>query len=259
MRPVVELAAEPLSDIRGLIFDVDDTVTRHGRLEPEAFTAMHALVDHGFTLISITGRPLGWSDVIARHWPVACAVGENGAGYGRVDYRGKFARGYAQSEEEREDARAVLDAIQAEVARALPHVAVADDQVARRCDLAFDVAEHTTVPADEVDALVAIIERHGARSAVSSVHAHAIPGTWDKASGARLAVETALSITFDPDEWVFIGDSGNDSAAFELFARSVGVSNVRDRLDRVTSPPRFVTEADRGRGFAELARLLLRS
>ena len=59
--------------------------------------------------------------------------------------------------------------------------------------------------------------------------------------------------------WVFIGDSGNDAAAFEYFPNSVGVANVREQLHRLPVAPRFVTPSDRGRGFAELASHLLRS
>ncbi|MDH3728008.1 MAG: hypothetical protein OER77_10795, partial [Myxococcales bacterium] len=55
------------------------------------------------------------------------------------------------------------------------------------------------------------------------------------------------------DRWVFVGDSGNDSAAFARFPVSVGVANVRDHLHRLPTPPRYITDSDRGRGFAELA------
>ncbi len=49
----------------------------------------------------------------------------------------------------------------------------------------------------------------------------------------------------------------DDAAAFARFPLSVGVANVREHLPRLPVAPAFVTEADRGRGFAELGRLLL--
>jgi hydroxymethylpyrimidine pyrophosphatase-like HAD family hydrolase len=87
------------------------------------------------------------------------------------------------------------------------------------------------------------------------VHAHAIPGPWDKAKGVARALQEVLGIDLDTelDRWVFVGDSGNDAAAFEVFPKSVGVANVRDHLDRLPTPPRYVTDSDRGLGFAELA------
>ena len=95
----------------------------------------------------------------------------------------------------------------------------------------------------------------GAVSSVSTVHAHAAPGPWDKASGVVKALREALDIDLDdePERWVFVGDSGNDAAAFSYFGNSVGVANVRAHLDRLPTPPRYVTDSERGAGFAELA------
>lgn len=246
--------------VRGLIFDIDDTVTRGGVLEPAAYAAMHQLAGSGFDLVSVTGRPLGWADVIARHWPVTVAIGENGAGWSWVA-GDAFREGYFCSVEERDAQRGLLDAITKDVARQMPHVRVTSDHRARRCDLAFDVGELVTLSREDIDRLVGIIERHGAASSVSTVHAHAAPGPWNKADGVVRALREVLSIDLEAelDRWVFVGDSGNDAEAFAYFPKSVGVANVRDHLDRLPTPPRFVTDAARGRGFAELAAHLLGS
>ena len=240
--------------LRGLVFDIDDTVTRNGVLEPSAYSAMHQLADAGFTLVAVTGRPLGWADVIARQWPVRVAVGENGAGWSWVEGE-QFHEGYFCGEEERRAHVALLEAIRQEVARAMPHVRVSSDHRARRCDLAFDVGELVSLPRADVDALVGIIERMGAGTSVSTVHAHAVPGPWNKANGVVKALRDALGIDLDAerDGWVFVGDSGNDAAAFSYFDNSVGVANVRAHLDRLPRPPRYLTDGERGTGFAELA------
>ena len=78
MRP---LAALPRDGVRGVLTDIDDTLTTHGRLPARAFRAMERLYEAGLLVIPITGRPAGWCDHIARMWPVAGVVGENG---GRV-------------------------------------------------------------------------------------------------------------------------------------------------------------------------------
>jgi hypothetical protein len=242
------------ADLRGVIFDIDDTVTKDGVLEAEAFVAMHRLRSAGIILVAVTGRPLGWTDVVARMWPVQVAVGENGAGWAWMD--GIRAReGYFAEPHERTAHERLLDTIRQDVAAKMPHVKLANDRGARRCDLAFDVGEEVTLTPADIDALVALIENHGVRSAVSTVHAHAIPGNWDKACGVEKALLEALGVDLDPeiDRWVFVGDSGNDAAAFAHFPLSVGVANVRDHLHRLPTPPRYVTDSDRGRGFAELA------
>jgi hypothetical protein len=244
--------------LRGLVFDIDDTVTRNGVLQPSAYAAMHQLAGAGFELVAVTGRPLGWADVIARQWPVRVAIGENGAGWSWVDGN-RFREGYFCGEQERGRQAALLETIRQEVARVMPHVQVSSDDRARRCDLAFDVGELASLSRTDIDALVSIIEGVGVSSSVSTVHAHAAPGPWNKASGVARALGDALGIDLDSelDRWVFVGDSGNDAEAFEYFPNSVGVANVRAHLDRIRTPPRYVTDADRGSGFAELAAHLM--
>jgi len=240
--------------VRGLVFDIDDTVTQNGVLDPSAYAAMHRLAAAGVELVAVTGRPLGWADVIARHWPVRVAVGENGAGWSWVDGN-RFREGYFCGDEERRQQRTLLQKIREEVARVMPQVQVSSDDKARRCDLAFDVGEQVSLPGSEINALVSLIEGFGASSSVSTVHAHAVPGPWNKARGVARALRDTTGVDLDAEleRWVFVGDSGNDAEAFAYFPKSVGVANVRPHLDRLPTPPRYVTDADRGEGFAELS------
>jgi hypothetical protein len=244
-------------DVRGVVFDIDDTVTRNGVVEADAYAAMHLLVGAGFELVAVTGRPLGWTDVIAHLWPVRVAVGENGAGWTWVDDAGPH-EGYFCNAAERVEQAALLETVRLEVESVMPHVQTTNDHRHRRCDLAFDVGESVSLPRAEIDTLVALIEGLGARSSVSTVHAHAAPGPWDKAEGVARALDDVLGIDLNTEleRWVFVGDSGNDAAAFERFPKSVGVANVRSHLDRLPVQPRYVTDGDRGRGFAELAAYL---
>ena len=246
--------------LRGLVFDIDDTVTRSGVLEPGAYAAMHRLAEAGVALVAVTGRPLGWTDLIARQWPVVAAVGENGAGWSWVEGR-RFREGYFCEADERQKQTELLATIRSEVGRVMPHVQVTSDDRARRCDLAFDIGEAVSLARPDIDRLVHIIESLGAASSVSTVHAHAVPGPWNKASGVAKALAEVRNVDLDRerDRWVFVGDSGNDAAAFAYFPNSVGVANVRAHLDRLPIPPRYVTEGDRGYGFAELASHLVRS
>ncbi|MFW6051877.1 MAG: HAD-IIB family hydrolase [Myxococcota bacterium] len=258
MEPLARLPTSVLARLEGVVFDVDDTVTRDGRLEREAFDAMWCLHDAGVALMAVTGRPLGWCDVWARTWPIVAAVGENGAGWVWRDGKG-IHEGYAYPDAARAEQAARLARVRRRVAEALPHVPVAGDQRARRCDLAFDVGETHRLDEPDIDRVVACIEAEGARAVVSSVHAHAAPGDWDKARGAVGAARDALAVDLAAARarWLFVGDSGNDQAAFRWFEHTVGVANVRAALDRLSDPPQYVTGADRGQGFAELAARVL--
>lgn len=254
MKPLAELQAHA---IEGVVFDVDDTITRDGVLELCAFEALHALRAHGLIAIAATGRPLGWSDGFAGTWPIAAAVGENGAGW--AIRSGALVETFRFDPPEHHAAqRAKLDQILDAVRTAMPDVQLALDQPARRADLAFDVGERKKLAPDRIAALCAIIEGHGARTLVSTVHAHAIVGAWDKAKGAMRAAEQ-LGIVHERlrTRFVFVGDSGNDAAGFAHFEQTVGVANVAAHLGKLLVLPRFVTTLDRGRGFAELVQHLI--
>ncbi|MBK7774203.1 MAG: HAD-IIB family hydrolase [Sandaracinaceae bacterium] len=261
MLPLDHVSTEALRGLRGLCFDIDDTVTRGGKLQPEAFAAMWRLHAAGVRLIAVTGRPLGWANVVARHWPVDVAIGENGAGW----YPGAHHRapgippvGFFDDAETRAQQDLLLQRVERAVKQQMPHVFKSNDQGGRLCDLAFDVGEEAHLPASEIRALVQLIEAEGARVVVSSVHAHVVPGDWNKARGIVRAARELLGedVEAAPERWAFIGDSGNDAAAFAYFPLSFGVANVRDQFPLVHEP-RYVTQAPRGEGFAELADAIL--
>ena len=59
------------------------------------------------------------------------------------------------------------------------------------------------------------------------------------------------------ERWVYVGDSTNDQVMFERFPHSVGVANIARFVPQLTHRPRFVTQGERGAGFAEVARAVL--
>jgi hydroxymethylpyrimidine pyrophosphatase-like HAD family hydrolase len=101
-RPLSEAPRHQLAAVRGLMTDIDDTLTRDGAIEPEALAALQALHDAGLPVIAITGRPLGWSEPFAAAWPVAAIVAENGA-VALLREQGRVRIEYAQDETTRAD------------------------------------------------------------------------------------------------------------------------------------------------------------
>lgn len=257
LRPIEELSAEEAGAIEGVVFDVDDTLTREGVVEEEAYAALFRLREAGLARIAVTGRPLGWVEPLVQLWPIDVGVGENGAGW--LWREGRIAREAFFEEDEGGRGAEVLAEVRARVRRELPEVREATDGRLRRRDLAFDVGESVRLPRERVEALVRVIEACGARSVVSSVHAHAATGAWDKARGAARAAEAVLGIAEETlrERFLFVGDSGNDAAAFAWFAKSAGVANVREHLHLLPVAPRWIARAERGRGFAEIVDVLL--
>ena len=260
MQPIATLDRQCARDLLGVVFDIDDTVTRDGRVEEPAFQALWRMKAHGLHLFAATGRPLGFAEVIARTWPVDAAIGENGAGFIQACERA-LRVGYYAPEPKRAEHAKLLSHVRARVAAELPFAQLADDSWARRCDVAWDIAERVKLAAEQITSIRSVIESAGARCLVSSVHAHALAGSYDKATGAALAIQATLGIELaaQPERWLFVGDSGNDAAAFSFFPVSAGVSNVRAHLGSLPQPPRYISAADRGRGFAEIADYVLRA
>lgn len=244
-----------LSHLEGVIFDLDDTLLDHGKLLAPSYQALWELRTAGFKLIAATGRPAGWGEVLARMWPVDAVVSENGAIAHLATPRG-VQRLDEKSPETRRQLRRKLEDIARSVELAFPSLVRTDDAHARISDVTFDIGERVSLPTESIAAGVAFAESLGAYTSVSSVHLHLTLDRHDKATGClavlrdRLGTDTTRALM----RFAFIGDSGNDAACFAAFRSSIGVANLKGRP---SLPPRYVTHAERGAGFAEAARALL--
>ena len=261
MHPLDSFAAAARRRIRGVLTDIDDTLTTDGRLTAAAYGALERLHEAGFLVIPITGRPAGWCDHIARMWPVDAVVGENGAFYFRYDGAArKLLKRFLTPEAERAANRQRLAALRDRILAAVPGAALASDQLYREADLAIDVCEDVPPLArGDVERIVALFGDAGATAKLSSIHVNGWFGSYDKLGMTRLLLQECFAIDLDAsrDEFVFVGDSPNDAPMFAFFPNAVGVANVADFADRMTALPAYVTSSRGGAGFAELAEALL--
>ena len=261
MQPLSDCPKTTLAAIKGVLTDIDETVSTDGQLTPEAFGALAALKKAGLLVIPVTGRPAGWCDMIARFWPVDAVVGENGAFWMWHDQKAhKLRTRFIQSDAERADGRRRLEAIRADVLREIPGCAIASDQPYRLADLAVDFCEDVpALPASDVERIVAIFERHGATAKISSIHVNGWFGTYDKLTTSKAMMAELFGIDSERDKaaYVFSGDSPNDAPMFGFFPNAVGVANVAEFADRLAHKPRWITRARSGAGFVELARALI--
>ena len=263
MLPLAEAPRELLAGVRAVLTDIDDTLTLHGRLPAVAFAALERLQGAGIKVMTVTGRPAGWCDMIARQWPVDGVVGENGAFYFRYDdATRKMIRVYAQPAEERLANRDRLRAIAAQVLEEFPGTAIASDQAYREIDVAIDFCED--VPALALATAQKIAEtfhRQGAAAKVSSIHVNAWFGAHDKLTMSRRFLAEALDIRIEThlSSIAYCGDSPNDAPMFAGFPLGVGVANIRPLAKLMTHLPAYVTQAEGGLGFAEFTDMILRS
>jgi len=259
MRPLASLDPDEARGLRGLLFDLDDTVLSHGVLGRGAYGALWDLHDAGLRLVAVTGRPSGWAEVLVRQWPIDGAVTENGAVFVVRDGRGVRVL-LDGTPAEVAHRRARLDALVARVREAMPDVELADDVHGRRSDVAWDIGERVKLSDDRIDTLHRLVVDAGARTTRSSVHLHASYERDDKASGAMRFLRERFGE--DPGSavyrWAFAGDSSNDAACFSGIRTTFGVANVRAFLSKLSIAPRYVARAERGDGFAEIAQALIR-
>lgn len=262
MSSLSQFSLESRASIRGLFFDIDDTLTTHGHLTAAAYAAVEGLKRAGFIVAAITGRPAGWCDHIARMWPVDGVVGENGAFYFHYDrVHKKMVQRFLASDLEREATKKRLMAIAEKILRDVPGAALASDQGYREADIAVDFCEDVApLPRTEILRIKQIMEAAGMTAKVSSIHVNGWFGAHDKLSTTKLFMQEVFNINLDKrkKEFVFIGDSPNDAPMFSFFPHSVGVANVNDFAESLLpNRPEYVTTARSGEGFIELADALL--
>lgn len=261
MRPLSGISAASWRAIRGVLCDIDDTITTDGRLTAAAYDALARLHAAGLRVIPITGRPAGWCDHIARMWPVDAVVGENGAFWFRYDHKKHVMhRQFIDPPETRTRHRAALALIADEILAAVPGTAVASDQHYRETDLAIDFCEDVPrLPDTTVQRIVDIMHRHGLTAKASSIHVNGWFGSYDKLATTRELFNKGFGIDLDAerDNYVFVGDSPNDAPMFGYFPQAVGVANIRDFSGRLAHEPAYVTNASAGAGFVEFTNLLL--
>ncbi len=261
MQPLSEMPEAVAASIVAVFTDIDDTLTHNGRLPASAYQALEDLEAAGIPVAPITGRPAGWCDMIARFWPVAGVVGENGAFYFAYDRaRTTMRRVFAAPAAQRGRDRDRLDALRRRILAEVPGAAVAADQRYREADLAIDVCEDVPpLGDDDVSRICRLFAEAGATAKLSSIHVNGWFGEHDKLATSRRLAEQVLGLDLDRDREriLYVGDSPNDAPMFGFFPHACGVANVRRFEGRMPAEPRYVAPSPGGRGFVEVAERLL--
>jgi len=157
MKPIAAMSSEEARGVRYILMDIDDTLTREGKLLSSSYSALWKLKEAGLKVIPVTGRPAGWCDLIAREWPVDGVVGENGA----LAFWEEPASGGPSASGEKQNRLPVLKAeyhpnavrndhpvlarVKERAFAEFPELRLAKDQFARLFDLALDFAEEDPV------------------------------------------------------------------------------------------------------------------
>ena len=256
MQPFVQFPAARFGAISFVLTDVDDTLTDGPRLPAAAYDALERLHEAGLKVIPITAAPAGWCDLMCRMWPVAAVIGENGGLCFRHDPLSRTTERHfwASAPDRRRDHRRLIE-LGIKIQALVPGAVLADDQPYRELTLAFRNAS-----ASVSEQIIANLAAAGARTVVNSLWVLGWFGDFDKLAMTRkmLAELFAADIEHDRQAFIYVGDSLNDQPMFGFFPNSVGVATVRRYVDRMTTPPQWVTRGGGGSGFVEVADALLR-
>ena len=143
--------------------------------------------------------------------------------------------------------------------REVPGTRLARDSAGRETDNAIDHSEFARLSPAQIEAVVATMRAEGLHATVSSIHVNGWFGDHDKLSAARWMAQRLFDRRLDdaPGRWLYVGDSTNDQLLFRSLPLTVGVANLMHFADRLTDWPAWITEGERGQGFAEVARRLL--
>jgi hypothetical protein len=250
-----------LRGLRGVLTDVDDTLTTEGIIPMGVAAALSALRAAGLPVIAVTGRPMGWSRDVAATAPLAAIVAENGAVAllpdaaepGRVDVE------YADDAATRAANSVRLREVAARIEREVPGATLSTDSGGRVTDIAIDHSEFTHLDPAAIDRVVALMHDGGLTATVSSIHVNGWIGAHSKLSGAEWMVRRLFGreLMAEPGDWLYVGDSTNDERMFEALPLCVGVANLARFADRLRHWPAYITRHDRGRGFVEVAEAVL--
>ena len=243
------------SKIEFVLTDIDDTLTTEGQLGSAAYSALWQLYNKGLKIIPITGRPAGWCELIARQWPVAGVIGENGGFYFHYSNK-KMQRWFATDKSNLEPNQKKLNLIKTEILNTIPGTAVASDQFCRLMDLAIDFCED--VPAlskSDVEKIVKIFIQHGAQAKVSSIHVNGWFGNYNKLSTTLQFLKDHFNLSESDalKKCAFVGDSPNDEPMFQNFPHSFGVANIQEFKLSIKHLPTYISTKKGGDGFSEIA------
>jgi HAD superfamily hydrolase (TIGR01484 family) len=261
MIPLEKMTPSQAEGVHYVLADIDDTLTREGKLGAASYSALWELRRAGLKVIPVTGRSAGWCDLIAREWPVDGVIGENGALAFWEERNGRPVLRQSFHPNAVRNTHPVLERVRSRVIKEVPGARIAKDQFTRLFDIAVDFAEEDpALPLEAAEKIRLIAEAEGAQAKISSIHVNIWIGAYDKLS----MTEHFLSGRFGwrggagDREIIFVGDSPNDEPMFARFPLACAVANIRRYAALIRREPAFIASQEYGEGFAEIAETLLR-
>ncbi len=242
-----------LETVQLLATDMDGTLTIAEKFSPELLQALIALNQAGSPVVIVTGRSAGWVNGLVHYLPVRGAVCENGGlFYSDSENSNVLLVPISDFQDHRQQLAELFYQLQAE----FPQIQESDDNRFRLTDWTFDVQGLTEMDLQKIRDRC---HQAGWDFTYSTVQCHLKRPDQSKAAGLLQVLDRYFP-NLKPEQVLTVGDSPNDESLFDsrLFPLSVGVANVRHYCDRMAHQPTYITTTPEGKGFCELAQILLR-
>ena len=247
--PFVSFTPEEKAGVKFVVSDVDDTITKRGKLFPEALRALWHLKRKGLMVVLLTGGSSGWADAYIRQWPVDAVIAESGALILAHGKGGKII--YSKNPSLDPAIRNKKDKL-IKITAGLPF---SSDQYARQYDIAYEKSEMADY---ERKMLFNYVKAMGGIWRESSIHINVSFGSFDKHTALAYFMSELYSIGEDrlKEKGMYLGDSLNDCGMFSFMPLSVGMHSVEDDRESFPVLPRYITDGYGGDGFTEFVRSL---
>ena len=201
MQPLAAMPDGTRRAIRGVLTDIDDTLSTHGRLTARRLRRDGAFARRGHARDPDHRPARGLVRPHRAHVAGRCRRGRKRRVLHALRRRARrLVRRFVDDETTRAPHRDAADAHRGDDRRAVPGCALASDQRYRETDLAIDFCEDVApLPRAAIDRIVALMQAEGMTAKVSSIHVNGWFGSYDKLTMTRSCCAEAFAIDIDAE------------------------------------------------------------
>ena len=220
---------------RIIFSDFDGTLTDHNNLTEKFLEVIDLSFRNKIPFVIVTGRSVSWAHFFLTHFSSLDYVISEGGGV--ISYRDKEGLIVDEFQVDEEEIR-YLEGFTDDLVDSYYGVSLTADSMGRKTDRAIDLSYFAS---EKLLAEVKyFMDNNEISYSTSNVHLNFWKGNLSKYNAVKVLLEKFLH-GLSLDEGIFFGDGENDQSLFkEVF--SVGVSNIKEILDKLEFPPQIILE-----------------
>jgi HAD superfamily hydrolase (TIGR01484 family) len=226
-----------------LVFsDLDGTLTHGVELGPVFFDSISLLEKQNIPLVIVTGRSKSWAHFLLTHVPYLKHIISEGGG--NLSFRDEEG---ALHDKLLVDANEPMRLIEAtnKLYDAFEDLELSADSFGRETDRAIELGWLKSDPSREKQ-IKEFFDKENVSWSESSVHLNYWCGDISKYTAVSYFLKAHTDCS--EDECLYFGDALNDESMFKHFPLSVGVSNIKDVLDKLKHKPSVILEGSENEG-----------